>query len=145
MSTLAYREAHREELAEKQREYNAKNKARLAEKARERYFKNRDSILARCKAYAKDHPDVVLTSSMNRRAREKNATVVPFSNEQLANKINYWGRKCYLQLDCCIGKFQHVDHVIPLSRGGLHVLANLRPACGPCNHYKGSKMLEELV
>ena len=32
----------------------------------------------------------------------------------------------------------HVDHVVPLARGGRHVLGNLQILCPPCNLRKGS-------
>lgn len=35
------------------------------------------------------------------------------------------------------------DHVVPVSRGGGHELANLATACAPCNQSKGSKLLSE--
>jgi 5-methylcytosine-specific restriction endonuclease McrA len=35
----------------------------------------------------------------------------------------------------------HFDHVIPLSKGGPHTAANLRPAHAKCNLSKGSKIL----
>lgn len=35
------------------------------------------------------------------------------------------------------------DHVVPLSRGGLHETANLLPACRPCNSSKKDKLLSE--
>lgn len=37
----------------------------------------------------------------------------------------------------------HMDHVIPLSRGGRHAIANVLPACRKCNLSKGSKLLME--
>ena len=36
-----------------------------------------------------------------------------------------------------------VDHVVPLSRGGLHHPQNLSPACAPCNRSKNAKLLSE--
>lgn len=36
-----------------------------------------------------------------------------------------------------------LDHVVPLSRGGLHSVENLVPACGPCNRSKHAKTPEE--
>lgn len=36
-----------------------------------------------------------------------------------------------------------VEHVIPLSRGGLHCASNIVPACAACNNSKGSKLLSE--
>jgi predicted nucleic acid-binding Zn ribbon protein len=35
----------------------------------------------------------------------------------------------------------HMDHVIPLARGGLHQIGNVLPACPDCNMHKGSKLL----
>lgn len=38
----------------------------------------------------------------------------------------------------------HIDHVVPLSRGGTHTADNLRVACQHCNNRKYNKLLEEL-
>ena len=35
-----------------------------------------------------------------------------------------------------------MDHVIPLSKGGAHTMANIVPACRKCNATKGNKILE---
>jgi 5-methylcytosine-specific restriction endonuclease McrA len=37
------------------------------------------------------------------------------------------------------------DHVIPMSRGGLNVWANVVTACSPCNNRKGSRLPEEVL
>jgi 5-methylcytosine-specific restriction endonuclease McrA len=37
----------------------------------------------------------------------------------------------------------HPDHVIPLSKGGLDVIENLRPTHGQCNIRKAATVLEE--
>lgn len=36
-----------------------------------------------------------------------------------------------------------MDHVTPRSRGGRNALANIVPACRPCNDAKGQRTLEE--
>jgi 5-methylcytosine-specific restriction endonuclease McrA len=36
------------------------------------------------------------------------------------------------------------DHVIPISRGGLNVWANVVTACSPCNNRKGSRLPAEV-
>ena len=43
----------------------------------------------------------------------------------------------------CGKKSQHLDHIIPLSKGGLHDITNVTGACKPCNLSKGSKLLLE--
>jgi 5-methylcytosine-specific restriction endonuclease McrA len=37
----------------------------------------------------------------------------------------------------------HIDHIIPLSRGGTHSIGNLAPACQWCNLSKSSKFIME--
>jgi 5-methylcytosine-specific restriction endonuclease McrA len=52
---------------------------------------------------------------------------------------------------CCaicgkqVGGNLHVDHIIPLSRGGLHTRSNLQAACPPCNIRKYNKLPGELT
>jgi 5-methylcytosine-specific restriction endonuclease McrA len=75
-----------------------------------------------------------------RRARKANATVDPFTREELAaylEEMDLW------HCTYCPGPSEHLDHVIPLSRHGPHALHNLRPACQPCNLNKGAKLLTE--
>lgn len=38
----------------------------------------------------------------------------------------------------CGGEWAEIEHVKPLALGGPHILANLRPSCGPCNRRKGA-------
>ena len=38
----------------------------------------------------------------------------------------------------------HVDHIVPLSKGGFHNLANSQPAHPSCNMRKGSKLAPEV-
>lgn len=35
----------------------------------------------------------------------------------------------------------HLDHVIPLSKGGTHTADNVKVACAPCNLRKGARIL----
>lgn len=39
----------------------------------------------------------------------------------------------------------HVDHKIPLSRGGEHTVSNISLACRDCNYLKGSRTPEEFM
>ena len=45
---------------------------------------------------------------------------------------------CYLCGKTCQHDEIHLDHVIPLSRGGLHTKKNLKVSCSTCNLGKGS-------
>ena len=140
-----YREAHREELAQKAREYRQNNKEKRRIKRRKDYLRNKEREAETTKKWREEHPERVSIWRSSRRAKELEAQAFDFTAEQLAGRLDYFGRKCYLKLEGCTGEYQHLDHVIPLSRGGLHALPNLRPACQSCNLRKGNKLLEELV
>ena len=38
-----------------------------------------------------------------------------------------------------------IDHKVPLSRGGKHVIGNVVPACGPCNSSKGTRSVQAFL
>jgi len=46
---------------------------------------------------------------------------------------------CAIGLAGCLGRATTVDHVLEVARGGDHSLANLRPACRPCNEKLGGR------
>lgn len=55
------------------------------------------------------------------------------------------------QFDCCCaycGTPEHqsaeleIEHIVPISKGGPHLLSNIVPACARCNDSKGSKDVE---
>jgi len=52
--------------------------------------------------------------------------------EHIAGRWAMWGDRCYL----CGDPATATDHVIPLSYGGTHWPANLRPICTWCNSSK---------
>ncbi len=52
--------------------------------------------------------------------------------------------RCYLCGKLIPLGHRHVDHIIPISKGGLHGASNLAVACDKCNWSKHNKMPEEL-
>lgn len=73
-----------------------------------------------------------------RRARLRDATIEPVSRSAIIERDN---RTCHLCGKTNLPDTQiHLDHVIPLSRGGPHTEDNLRVACAPCNIRKGARL-----
>lgn len=66
-----------------------------------------------------------------RKARRLALTVVAFTPGQLTARLSMYPG-CWM----CGRVADTIDHVKPLSKGGAHMLANLRPACLPCNSRK---------
>lgn len=149
-----YRETNRESLRKMHRERSAERRRTEPEKVRAQYrdwcLANRDDLLAKQRArrvanpaqhrawvaawQAKNQP-AVREWKRRYRIRKKAAPEVPFTTQQLAEKVAYWGGKCWM----CGAAYDAIDHVKPLAKGGWHCLSNLRPACSACNGGKRDK------
>lgn len=69
-------------------------------------------------------------------ARRRNAAGPGVTNEQWRLILSMTDNRCsYCGRD---GKMT-MDHVVPLSRGGLHAVENVTPACHSCNSRKNAK------
>ena len=135
--------ANREAATEYSRSYQAKNREAVREYKRRYVIKNSEAVAERLRQWRLDNPDRDrengIRATHRRRARKNAVQTVPFTQEQLEQRFAYYGWRCYLRLESCTGGAEHVEHVKPISKGGAHMLANLRPACGPCNSRKGTK------
>jgi len=126
-------------VARKWREDNAaRQKARTAAW----YEANRERHAVLTRAWRADHMQDVLEKNRKRRAIQAGATVDAFSYRDIAAHFASLG------LDSCVycnGPFEHIDHVVPLARGGTHALINLVPSCARCNLRKGTSTAEEYI
>jgi 5-methylcytosine-specific restriction endonuclease McrA len=135
---------NREELLEYQRNYQAGNIEAKKEYDQQRYLANREAVLERVAEWVRQNPErsrqLKRSGKQRRRAKELGSLVIPFTSEQLAQRFAFYGDTCYLRIaGICTGAVDHVEHVKPVSKYGPTMLANLRPACQPCNQRKGDK------
>lgn len=110
-----YCDERRDEVNSRCREYYAANRDRKSE-----YDARYRVVNADKRAFNERKRQVV------KRGCQK---LYPFSKAQLEQRMSMFGFKCWM----CSGAFEHVDHVKPISKGGIHALSNLRPACARCN------------
>lgn len=75
--------------------------------------------------------------SQNRRARKAGSGGKPFATQELNEHVIKFDGKCYY----CGAPWRHIDHIVPLSRGGKHEIDNLVTACAKCNTTKHNKLL----
>ena len=134
---------NREKLREYHRRWREANPGAAAAATRRWVENNPEAYDAACKRARQKalaspvHRENVRQAAQRRRARKIAAPSVPFTSEQWEQKVAYWGNRCYLQIPgICTGGVEQAEHVKPLSKGGAHMLANLRPACAPCNRRK---------
>lgn len=85
--------------------------------------------------YRTKHPWRYRAYGQKRRQRMRDATPWPISEKDVEQRMLAQGQKCWM----CGNDADTIDHVKPLAAGGLHILANLRPACLSCNSRKRSK------
>lgn len=123
--------------AEKQKRYYADPVKRAAVLARSQEWarENGDHIRARRRAARQADPYTARERNRRQKALRRSLVVVPISAASLAAKVSYWGDRCWM----CHGPASSLDHVKPISRGGLHLLSNMRPACVSCNSRKNAR------
>lgn len=116
------------------REWARANPERRRAQQRKAYRENPERAAAHHRRWRLANLPKAAERSRRRRARQRAATVVPFTAEQLAARLSMFAG-CWM----CGAPATEIDHVKPLAAGGPHMLANLRPACGPCNAAKGAR------
>lgn len=102
-----------------------------AQKARRR---DSGKQAAGIRAYRKKNPHKVREFSTRRRGRK--LARLPYGTIPTIGKAQRW--KCAI---CRVGVSAgyHVDHIVPLARGGAHEGRNLQLLCGTCNVRKSAK------
>lgn len=105
------------------KEYRERTREKQNEWSRKWVRENRDKRRAVCQNYS---------------ARRRSKEAVGVSSSELAKWKSEQIKKCYWCGASCDDSF-HVDHYVPLARGGKHDLGNLVISCGPCNLRKNAK------
>lgn len=80
-------------------------------------------------------------SGQNSRVSFK-STITDIDVLNCLKRTNFKCSYCGKQLS---SKRWHLDHVTPISVGGLNHPTNITPACKPCNMMKGSLVLEKFI
>lgn len=127
--------------------YYAKNKERVKAAAWAWAKANPEEARARSRAYNKAHPAERQAASLARRARKTRTHVGP-RKPYLA--FVAWARAaksipCYWCQSKTKAGRRHLDHIIPLIKGGSDSVANLCVACAPCNQRKSSTLPEDFA
>jgi len=129
----------------KRREYLKKTRARNIIVRKEFVRRNLPMVQAKRHDYYTKNKARWLNHKLARRAREKSS---PEEMEQCRQWIirvrSEKVRTCYY----CKRRFRgtvHIDHVIPLSKGGRHTVANLCTSCPPCNREKQAKQPDQFT
>ena len=154
----AYKEANREAIRATDRAYAMANREKAAARSRASHAKhpetkkawqaaNREKVNAAARrfratehgkavnaAYAKANPEMFRASGANRRARDM-AAEGSYTAEDVKRIGETQKWRCHWCKTPTKQKY-HVDHIVPLSKGGTNWPKNLCVACPPCNQRK---------
>lgn len=130
--TEEQKQKDRERVRLYQRNKNLDPAVREANRVNAQAYRDRDPLRARVSV----HQHGV------RRRNEEAAKASPFTDMELYEwlKLRY-GQPCTY----CGEKSSHIDHKIPLTRGGAHCFSNLDMICEDCNRAKRDRTPEEFL
>ncbi len=98
--------------------------------------RNATAIRAAQRRFSERHPDRVRRNSALQAAKRRAAPAFLVTRKEVARLM---AAPCLY----CGAPSDHIDHIIPVSRGGVHSIGNLTGACAKCNQSKSNKLLVE--
>jgi 5-methylcytosine-specific restriction endonuclease McrA len=137
-----YRNADKERNKRQKAEYYLRHKEYVKSKRVKWYNANKDKVREWYKVYNQTPKGraVIVQGRAKRRALLKGCEAI-----DCTALITEWRSKivkCYLCGKTLAGNKCHIDHIIPLSKGGKHEPKNIAPTCPFCNMSKGSKLVK---
>ena len=143
-----YRERNRERRRQVFAEWAERNKERLADERRQKYYADPEAAREKAAQWRAAHPEAA------RRYRRENAEKIKADwHKRRALQVASGGSHTAAQIrellgkqrGCCavcrvdIRKRRHVDHIVPLSKGGSNDITNIQLTCRACNLRKHAR------
>lgn len=140
-----YRRRNLERLREYRRHYRMANQERQRLWFREYHQKNRDIIIAKVARWRREHVErrreIARLSAGRRHALKMGSKVERVSFNRIVERDEW---RCWICHRRVAWRDLHLDHVVPLSRGGSHTEDNIRVTHATCNLKKNRKLPEEM-
>ena len=126
---------------ERDRRYRENNKEKISEKNRLYYKDNKKEIKERHRQYRENNKDKIKGYTHKRRAL-KLGNGGSYTKAQWLDTLEYFDYKCAYTGEC-IKHNCHVEHIVPISKGGTSYIWNLVPSTASANLSKQNRDMEE--
>ena len=136
-AATAYNKLHRAESREYVRRWTKANPERAAASQRAWVLANPEKARQHGRDWCRRNPEKVAAKDARRRAREIDADGTHTAADIKEQFVKQDGKCFYCQVALTS---YHVDHFIPLAKGGTNWPSNLVCACPSCNLQKGCTM-----
>ncbi|MFL9943721.1 HNH endonuclease [Paraburkholderia graminis] len=133
----AYKQEKREEILANSRARYAANGEEQRQRRREYYWRNAESQREYTKAWREANPVMRRSYESTRRARQKQSGG-KYTKKQIDALMFLQKCKCASCRNSLKEAF-HIDHVMPLSKGGSNDISNIQLLCPDCNRRKSDK------
>lgn len=145
ISARKYRESNRQKLRDRQKEYYQKNKDAIRVRWESWYVINKDKCIENSKEWKKNNKDKVRKSKKIRRHKIralKKDNGGSYTAKQWKETLEYFDYKCAYSGES-VANDCHIDHIIPISKGGTSYIWNLVPSLSRVNISKSNKDMEK--
>lgn len=138
-----YVKNNKEKIKQTQTKYYQKNREQILEHNRLYNEANKDKIDARNKTYYETHKEDFIFKARERKKKIKNTKDGTITKETLRNMYELQLHRCAYCDNNLDELGKHLDHILPLAKGGIHTLSNVHWVCPKCNLSKNDKTEEE--
>jgi len=144
-----YYHGNKEVVLKKQKEYKRKNKDKISLRNKEYRINNSEAIREINRLYYKSDRGLFSgrVNSNKRLALKKSTGDGTVNIDSLKSLFEHQKGicnhcECEIYINAKRGEVGHpnIDHVIPLSKGGKHVIENIQWLCATCNLSKGNRL-----
>lgn len=131
----------RRDVKQYQKDRYIRDKKKLSMQARVRYEKKRAEKIEYSRVWADKNPERVKLYKSTNKYKRRQAESNGCDSGVLIRWRSRQKKVCYICGE--VAERPHIDHIVPLSRGGSHTEGNWALSCRSCNTSKSNRLLAE--